>query len=295
MLPREVRIIGHVEVRSWTTQRPVHVTAVAVQVVDRVSVARRHEQRSIIVDGDGVPVEVVVRLVLGARALIECPLRLGHRDVVERAPVEQHLARGDVDLLDDTVPDPAIGLSPDLGEIRLSRDIGDEEHRVLVRDRRLVQVDHPMRQITAHAHTGHFLVRLVDDDHLALGQRCVDDALPPREHGLVLILLHPHVPARGGFVRGFGLFVFLEPDRLALGVDDGAARPLPGLARLGSQEEVLVGPVRVRCGQVDLRCREVCALILRVHELVLAVTAPGRTACQCHQHRGGEQSSGRGP
>src|SRR6185437_1063612 len=85
----------------------------AVDLVDGRRVPRRDDQVAAGVDADRVQVEVVaVRLRDEAVAI-----RLAEPDVVAPVPLEQHLLRRDVDLLDDALDELAGGGAAHGGEI----------------------------------------------------------------------------------------------------------------------------------------------------------------------------------
>src|SRR5262249_34561545 len=109
VLPPERRPGPHLEIALLAAQPPEDRTGLAVELVDRARVARRDEVVAVRLLLDRVDVEVVVR-VAGRRAAgaRQRDVRLVDRDLVEAVPVEEDLARRDVDLLDDAVGDLAV-------------------------------------------------------------------------------------------------------------------------------------------------------------------------------------------
>src|SRR5207247_8260725 len=61
VLPRELRSGAHGEAALLPAEAPEHLLRLAVDLVERVRVARRDEEVAVRLDVDGVEVEVVVR------------------------------------------------------------------------------------------------------------------------------------------------------------------------------------------------------------------------------------------
>ena len=155
--------------------------------------------------------------------------RLRHRNVVDRVPVEQHQAGGDVDLLDLGVHHLAVQARQPHRRDR------DEVGVALRRDLELVQVH---RQAVGGVDGGDLLVLVVEDDPLAPAAARIRAPLIPGQHRLPVQVLHPEV----GDDLLLGQRVGVKPEQLALGVEDH--RPVLGRAELGSHEDVAL---RGRC------------------------------------------------
>ena len=95
VLPVEVRTGAHAEVRLLAVHSPQHVAVGAVDLVQRPGVTGGNEQVAVRGLGDGVDVEVIERGGGGGARSIS----FVHPDVVEAVPIEQDLARRQVDLL----------------------------------------------------------------------------------------------------------------------------------------------------------------------------------------------------
>ena len=109
VLPGELRTVAHLEVRGLAAQDPIEVGALPIELVDRMSIAGRDEEGlAVVVLGHGVEVDVVEGLVLRALTVLELRLGLVDGDGVEGVPFEQRIAGFDVDLLDDSLPGPAV-------------------------------------------------------------------------------------------------------------------------------------------------------------------------------------------
>ena len=198
------------EVALLPAEAPVDLPAVAVDVVDRPRVARVDQQVAVLVEVDGVDVEVVVRRRGGGR---HRRLALGHRHVVEAVPLEQHAARGDVDLLDHAVEDRPVRGAADRREVVRHLVVDRDQRRPLRRQHELVPVG--VEAVPGVDGRDHVVVR-VDDvvDALAVPDAGVARALPPREDGLAAVGLGAEVP---DLVAGRER---VEPDRPAAVVDD---------------------------------------------------------------------------
>lgn len=192
MLPGEGRAFAHLEVAGGSAQHPLQVSVLAIELIDRVRVAGRDEQRlPVVVDGHRVQVDVVERLLLGAFAVLELRLRLVDGNVIESPPFDHGFAGGDVDLLDDSLPDPAVLRTSHRAAIRLGLDVGQEKHRVVVGDRRLVQIRGLVRQVPTHADPGDLVVAVIEHDDLACRFRGLRQTFPPGEDRFVLVFLDP--------------------------------------------------------------------------------------------------------
>ena len=133
VLPGEHRRRGEREVRPLASEAPHDLPGLAVELVDRVGVARGDEQVLVAVDGDRVQVHVVP---IGA----ERPVGLLEGDVVEAVPLQQHPAAGDVDLLEHGVLDVAGRRSADRTQVVRHHQVGGQQRGAAVGQQELVQV-----------------------------------------------------------------------------------------------------------------------------------------------------------
>ena len=218
VLPGEGRTLAHLEVRGLAAEDPVEIGRLPVELVHGMGVAGGDEEGlATVVLGHGIEVDVVEGFLLGAFPVLEWGLRLIDGNVAERPPFEQGLSGLDVDLLDHTFPDPAVGGPADRAEIGLRLDIGEQENRVVVGDRRLVQIGGVLGQLTAHADAGDLLIAVVEHDDLPGRVRGLRQTLPPGEHRLILVLLDSQVPHLSG--------VPADPEGVARGIEDEPADP----------------------------------------------------------------------
>ena len=192
-----------------------------VDLVQSPGVARRDEQVAVGLLLDRVDVEVVHRRL---RVLRHVHVGFADPHVIERVPIPEDLAGGDVDLLDDAVQDlPAAG----------GDGVIDADQRRPARGQlQLVQV---ALQPVAGLHPRDLVVGLVGDDprSRAVAGLALHLALPPGQHRLALVALDAEVVR--GLARGRGL----EPQQPAVGVEDRRAALIR--AALGGDQDVGVG------------------------------------------------------
>ena len=215
MLPCEVRALPHLEVALLAAEPPEHLLRLAIDLVDRVRVASRHEEVPVRLDGDRIDVEVVVRRgfctgLCGRRrgvGLPDCNLRVA-------VPFEEDALALDVDLLDDSVPDRPLFRASYGREIDRQAVVDGEHRGVSLRDQKLVDV---ADEAVAGADLRHGPVRGVVDDVPAVSDAHIRDVTPPpRQHRLAEIVLDAEVRDAAGVQR-------LEPDDLAAVVHDHRA------------------------------------------------------------------------
>ena len=199
--------------------------ALAVELVDRRGMPRRHEQVVVGVDADRVEVEVVdVPRGVGRR-----PVRLVHGDVVEAVPLEEHLAFLDVELLDDPFGHLTARRSPDRGEVRGHRVVDREERGAAFGDQELVEI---AAVPVSAVHALELAVATVVD-HAASAVGASGRALVPGEDGLAAVGLRAEVLRQLGRKRQ-------EPDWLAAVVEDHRAEQARG-CRLRREHRVVAG------------------------------------------------------
>jgi len=95
VLPGETRAGTHLEVASLPAESPDDAPGLPADLVDAPGVARRDDQVPVCGEVDRVDVEVVERV-----ALVR-GMRLLDRDVIEAAPLEEHTAPRQLELLHD--------------------------------------------------------------------------------------------------------------------------------------------------------------------------------------------------
>ena len=213
VLPVERRRGTHREVAPLAAQPPTDRSGAPVDVVERVGVSAGDEVVPVRPERDRVDVEVVERL----RAS-RLRVRLRKRDVGERAPLEQHPATRDRELLEAGVPG--------LAALVVIRD----QRGVPRRDREFVLV---AGEPVSGFDDGNPAVLIVVDHVVAAADPVRRFALPPGEHLAAAVALDTKI--------GRALRLWVEPDRPAAAVDD--QRPLrPDL--LGRDEDV------ARCGRL---------------------------------------------
>ena len=155
----------------------------AIDLVDRVGVARGHEEVPVRVHADRVQVDVVP---VGA----EAPVGVGDRDVVEAVPLEQHAPGRDVDLLEDRILDRAVLGAADGPQVVAGHEVGREQRGPAVGQQELMEI---AAHSVAGVHVRQGRVRGVGD-HVAPDAVPEHDlALPPRERGAAHVALHPEV------------------------------------------------------------------------------------------------------
>jgi hypothetical protein len=109
VLPGEPDPGAELEVALLATEPPEHRFRLAIDLVDRVCVARGNEEVSVRLDLDRVDVEVVEGRGLGAGfCLRRWRVRLSDPNLGVAVPLEEDAARPDVDLLHDPIPDLAL-------------------------------------------------------------------------------------------------------------------------------------------------------------------------------------------
>jgi hypothetical protein len=156
--------------------------------------------------------------------------------MVGTVPLEEHLAGGNVYLLDDAIDHRLVGWTPDGSQIGRRRVIGSDQRGVLRGDQELV----PVGCITvAGIDGGDLLVVAVVDVVGSIGQAAKVRALPPRQDQLPVVGLGPEV--RGSLLGRDGM----EPDDLPTAADDLGPVGV-GAAVTGGRDEVVPAATTTR-------------------------------------------------
>ena len=254
VLPCERRRRRDLEVAVLAAEPPHDRAGLAVELVDRVRVAAGDEQVLVAVDGDRVQVDVVP-------VAAERPVGLDNRDVVEAAPLQQHLARGDVDLLEHRVLDRPVPRATDCAQISRRDRVGRQQCRAAAGDQELMQV---ALVAVARVDVRDRRVGRVGDHVLADAVTELDRPLPPRQDRRALEGLHAKIGRDQAGQR-------LLPHRLPGVVDDHRSRLRAVRCVVGREEDQArrnqmprgldrePGHLEVRPGAVPGGPRSICA------------------------------------
>src|SRR5215207_3410038 len=232
VLEGETGPLAHREVAPLPAEAPDHLPALPVHLVDGRGLAGADEQVAVVVLSYGVDVEVVVAVALvGVRpggGLLEA-------DVLQAVPLEEDLSSLDVHLLDDPVHHGGLLRAAGRGKIHRHPAVDGEERGVPLGYEELVVVP---REPVPGADPRHLPVVAVEDQVLPVAPAAVH-ALPPGQHRLPSVALHPEVH------RVLDLFGHrAEPHRSPLAVEDHR----PVLRRIPLPESVLRGGEQVALG-----------------------------------------------
>ncbi len=235
----------HREAGPLPAQPPDHLPARPGDLVNRRRVAGRDDQVPVRRDRDRVDVQVVERGGFGPAG--ERDVGIGDRHVVDAAPLEQHPAGGDVDLLDDAGQRHPVAGPAQRRQVGRYLAVGGDERGVLRGDDELVQVD---LEPVARLDGGDGAVGAVGDHRLALAVALDDLAFPPGEHGLPAVGLHVEVDPALAVARGEP-GVRRVPDDAAIPVQDHQARHAGSVQRVARRRDDEVGRVRrIRQGDI---------------------------------------------
>ena len=193
--------------------------------------------------------EVVERARVGRVA----PVRLADVHVVEAVPLEQHAAGRDVDLLDDPLDDLPVAGPADSGQICAELAVDRDQCRSTRRDQEFVQI---ALVALAGLHSGDLAIAVIDDHADTAAVAGGDLSLPPGQHRVAAIVLHPHV--HRGRLRDRQ-----EPDRLAVVVEQQGA-VLAGARERRGEDGALLCPAR-RCRHGHGRGRQIGSRDERAH------------------------------
>ena len=203
---------------------PDHAAGRAVDLVAGAGVAAGDDQVVVgRIDRDRVDVKVVPGVGrLGRRRIVG----LGQPDVLVRAPLEEDLAGGDVDLLHDPVE---VLPAPADARVRADRlSVGGEQRRALIGEQELVQI---ALIAVAGVDLGDLVIVLVIDLVVALAVGRDHRAHEIRHHRLVLVGLNADVEGAVGDGRLGGEWHESRPAGRSLRGSSGPA----GRSRRGSR------------------------------------------------------------
>jgi hypothetical protein len=240
VLPGEPGAGPGLEIGLLPAEPPMYGAVRAGDLVDGPGVAGGNEQVPVGGDGDGVDVEVVVAGRLAGQGL----MRLAELHVVEAVPLEEHLARGDVDLLRDALVNRPIARAAQRGQVGGHLAVRGDQGSVLRGEVELVQI---RLGAVARLDRGDDAIRAVGDvgrpERDAGG---VHVAGRPGEHRPALILLHGEVERRPPDGRP-------EPDQAALPVHDHQPGPPDRSGQVSPRRDEDVWGLARRAGLGGLR------------------------------------------
>ena len=182
VLPGISRARSERKVAAFAPHPPDYLAGGAAHLVDGPRVTRRDEEVAGAVQRNTVDVEVIPGLftVLRRRRI-----RLGQAHVLVAAPLEQHLARRDVEFLGHSVVVGAVGAAAVGPQVPVAEPEGCEVRGPLGREEKLVEVaDVPVARLDCH----HGRVRGVGYHVMALAVLVDNRPLEPGEHRLAPVL-----------------------------------------------------------------------------------------------------------
>jgi hypothetical protein len=184
VLVGEPRALPHLEVALFAPEAPDDLARLAVDLVDGRGPAGGDEQVAVAIHVHGVYVEVVEAV---GRFVGRLVVGLAYIDVLQAAPLEEHLARLDVYLLDYAVQDEAHFRTTVRGEVPGGLGVDCDEGGVTCGDEELVMV---AGVAVARRESLHLPVGVVENDVLPIPVAAVDTP-PPGEDGLPPVGLRP--------------------------------------------------------------------------------------------------------
>src|SRR5919112_2224832 len=230
----------HLEVALLAAEAPQDLTVFAVDFVDGRCPFGGDEEVAVVIYLYGVDVEVVEGR---GGVLRRLAVRLLDANMVQAAPLEEHLPALEVELLGDPSPHQPVFRAPDRGEVRSCLGVGRQERGVAGSDGELVQV---ALVAVASLDPPYLPVRVVEDHVLPDAVSGHDPTLPPGQHRLTPVALHLEVCC---------VPVFAEPDNPSEVVDDHRSI-LPGTLLRGHEDVARCSVVRLD-GYLDARGAEI--------------------------------------